>query len=201
MEKLLSWKEGVEAFTRQYLGRNPFQALPTAFTYTPPLLADPSELPVCSILPPGSHLPYNPNDAFTGRQNELLALAHHLLYATQNRPTAIIQPAAISGSGGIGKTQLAVEFCFRYGQFFYGVHWLQADQDLNPQIAACGKDMDLIPWPETLPEQVALTLQSWQRQPHRLVVLDNLIDPQLLLELPEEMQRPQAAGHLPPRRI
>ena len=188
VETLLAWKKDVEAFTRRHLGRNPFQTLPGAFSYTPPLLPDPGELPDCSNLPPGSHLPLPPNHAFTGRQRELRALARDLLYAAHNRPTAIVQPAALSGSGGIGKTQLAVEFCYRYGPFFYGVHWLQADQELDPQIAACGEDMHLSPWPETLPEQMALTLQAWQVQPHRLVVLDNLQDPQILLDLPAPMR-------------
>ncbi len=42
--------------------------------------------------------------------------------------------------GGIGKTQLAVEFAYRYGRYFHGVHWLDArDPGLLPaEIAACG---------------------------------------------------------------
>jgi len=43
--------------------------------------------------------------------------------------------------------------------------------------------MNLQPWPaDDLPKQVAVTLAAWQRQPHRLVVLDNLVDLDILVD-------------------
>ena len=164
-------------------GQSPVPVAP----YIPPPLPPPDFLPPPSSLPPGSRLPFPRNAAFTGRQADLKTLAADLLFSSSSALAAIVDAAALSGSGGIGKTQLAVEFCYRYGQFFYGVHWLQADQELNPQIALCGREMDLKPWPETPPEQVTVTLAAWQRQPHRLVVLDNLLDPRLLIDLPDEL--------------
>lgn len=150
----------------------------------PPLPAVGDPLPAPAPLPPGSHLPFPRNAAFTDRHDMLLDLARDLLLA----PGAIVEPVVLAGSGGIGKTQLAVEFCYRYGQFFHGVHWLQADQELSAQIARCGQAMNLQPWSEKTPEQVALTLQAWQRQPQRLVILDNLTDPALLAQLPVEFR-------------
>ena len=50
--------------------------------------------------------------------------------------------------GGIVKTQLAIEFAHRYGQFFHGVHWLNAALDFN------GEAMALQPWPDKTPEQM-----------------------------------------------
>ncbi len=82
----------------------------------------------------------------------------------------------MTGTGGVGKTQLAVEFCYRYGRFFHGVHWLHADQDMLAEIAACGTEMDLQPWPDTLPEQAQATLEAWERGGTRLVVLDDVVD-------------------------
>jgi tetratricopeptide (TPR) repeat protein len=83
--------------------------------------------------------------------------------------------------GGVGKTQLAVEFAYRYGRFFHGVHWVNAGSPagLGAEVAACGAAMGLTPWPEKLPEQVARTLEAWRRGGPRLVVLDNLeeVDP------------------------
>ena len=156
--------------------------------YTPPALPAPGELPAPGRLPPGSHLPYERNQAFTGRQAELLRLAEMLLEGGQVvgvPPQAVgilPAPAAATGPGGIGKSQLAVEFCYRWGRYFYGVHWVNAAQPeaIAAEIAACGAAMRLPGWPEKQPEQVALTLHAWQEQPLRLVVLDNLEEPQAL---------------------
>ena len=131
-------------------------------------------LPEPGDLPPGSRLPFPRNAIFTGREDDLKALAASLLHAGQ--------PAAATGTGGIGKTQLSVEFCYRYGRFFHGVHWLMANQDLIAEIAACGTEMELQPWPETLPEQAQATLEAWERSGTRLVVLDNVEESQVVQE-------------------
>ena len=129
------------------------------------------ELPEPGPLPFGSRLPFNRNVLFTGRENALQTLANDLLLKDAGLP--IIQ--AVSGMGGIGKTQLAVEFAYRYGRNFKGVHWLNAaDPDiLKSEIALCGKEMGLLPWPETQAEQVALTVQVWKQTGPRLIVLDD----------------------------
>ena len=93
---------------------------------------------------------------------------------------SVYQAAAATGMGGLGKTQLAVEYCYRYGRFFQGVHWVQADQDMEAGIAACGLKMGLNPWPQETAEQVEHTLAAWQGRGPRLVVLDNLEDEKLL---------------------
>jgi len=67
---------------------------------------DPDAIPPVRPLPPGSVMPLGPNPHFTGRQEELRELAWLL------EPTGTV--AAI-GLGGIGKTQLAVEYAHRYG--------------------------------------------------------------------------------------
>ena len=86
---------------------------------------------------------------------------------------------AITGMGGVGKTQLAVEFAYRYGYRFRSVHWLDLSNPalLDEQIARNGARMGLEPWPDKLPDQVARTLQAWQAEGPRLLILDNLEDP------------------------
>jgi tetratricopeptide (TPR) repeat protein len=150
--------------------------------YRPDAPPPADSLPEPGALPPGARLPFSRNAVFTGREADLIALASSLLHSGQH--------SVLSGTGGVGKTQLAVEFCYRYARFFHGLHWLHADQDMQAEISACGLAMGLSPWPETLPEQAQATLQAWRRGGPRLVVLDNVDDAALLQEwLP---QLPQA---------
>ncbi|MCK4316278.1 MAG: tetratricopeptide repeat protein, partial [Anaerolineae bacterium] len=76
----------------------------------------------------------------------------------------------------MGKTQLAVEFAYRYGRFFHGVHWLNGAQPdaIGAEVAGCGAALALPNWPEKQPAQVARTLDEWHRGGPRLVILDNL---------------------------
>jgi tetratricopeptide (TPR) repeat protein len=139
-------------------------------------------------LPPGSRMPFNRNEQFTGRETDLLALADKLLYKKRERHILEGSQAkvAATGWGGIGKTQLAVEFCYRYGRFFKGVHWLQSNKDVQTEIATCGLEMGIRPWPRETDEQVQLTLRFWRKDNTRLVVMDNAEDEQLIQDwLPE----------------
>ena len=73
------------------------------------------EVPAVEPVPAGSRMPLLPNPLFVGRQADLIVLAQTL----QGAATAAIgQVAAATGLGGIGKTQLAGEFAYRYGQYF-----------------------------------------------------------------------------------
>jgi hypothetical protein len=151
--------------------------------YEPETLTELSELPpISDYLPPGSRMPFYRNKVFTGRERDLIELGRSLI-STSNSPqrTIITQTTATTGMGGIGKTQLAVEFCYRYGRYYHGVHWINANEsNFEAEIAACGKEMELSYFPETTPEQVNITLREWKNNPLRLVVLDNLEDPDLL---------------------
>jgi len=145
--------------------------------YQPPELSPPGELPHHGDLPPGSHLPFSRSRTFTGREEYLLKLARDLLRSGTKGATITQAAAVATGLGGVGKTQLAIEFCYRYGRFFYGVYWIQADHDIAAEIAACGSEMNISPWPDELEEQVSLTLKAWSEDGPRLVVFDNVNDP------------------------
>jgi hypothetical protein len=60
-----------------------------------------------SLTPKIQNLPFPPNPFFTGRESELWLLSRLF---EQNERIAITQPISVSGLGGIGKTQLALEY-------------------------------------------------------------------------------------------
>jgi tetratricopeptide (TPR) repeat protein len=122
------------------------------------------------ILPAGSNIPFPRNALFTGREKDFETLTQSLL---GKRPSATLISQAITGMGGIGKTQLAVEFAYRYGYKFAGVHWLNLaePESLDSEIANCGRAMGLTY--DDQREQVANTMKLWQSGGLRLLILDN----------------------------
>jgi hypothetical protein len=81
----------------------------TSKEHTLPVSTDPSSLWT---------VPYRRNPHFTGRDELLCLLDEHLAATHQDeilmtRRVALTQPQALTGLGGIGKTQIAVEYAYR----------------------------------------------------------------------------------------
>jgi tetratricopeptide (TPR) repeat protein len=70
------------------------------------------------------NIPYARNSLFTGRE-EILARLHTALSA--GKTTTLTQPQAISGLGGIGKTQTALEYAYRYQENYQTILWAKAE--------------------------------------------------------------------------
>jgi hypothetical protein len=69
-------------------------------------------------------LPFAPNFAFTGREAELERLGEHL----QKRGGVVLtQTVALHGLGGVGKTQLAIEYAWKHLGGYQAVLWVRAD--------------------------------------------------------------------------
>ncbi len=62
-------------------------------------------------------MPYQRNPFFTGREEVLHQLHEHLTLATT---------AALVGLGGIGKTQIAVEYAYRHKDEYCYLLWINA---------------------------------------------------------------------------
>src|SRR5438874_641070 len=75
-------------------------------------------------LPAVWNIPYPRNPYFTGREEVLRRLAASL---RAGATVGISQPQAVSGLGGVGKTQLALEYAYRYYQDYEAVLWMRAD--------------------------------------------------------------------------
>jgi hypothetical protein len=65
---------------------------------------------------------YPRNPQFTGRSEIIARLAAEL---SSGAAAAVTQ--AISGLGGIGKTQLALEYCYRHRDSYKLIWWIRAE--------------------------------------------------------------------------
>src|SRR5207248_9415307 len=70
------------------------------------------------------NVPFRRNPFFTGRE-PIFTQIGTLLHA--GKTAALSQPPAISGLGGIGKTQTAVEYAYRSRDAYQYVLWVQAN--------------------------------------------------------------------------
>jgi tetratricopeptide (TPR) repeat protein len=156
------------------------------------------ELPLLSVktppaaLPPVWNIPYPQNPLFTGRK-ELLTQLATTLQASQ--PTALSQPQAISGLGGIGKTQLALEYTYRYRQDYQAVLWAQADtrENLTSSYLAIAALLNLPEKSEQESARVIAAMKNWlQRNTNWLLILDNADD----LALARDFLPPSPGGQV-----
>jgi len=122
------------------------------------------------------NVPYARNPYFTGRE-AILALLHDVLAA--GRVAELTQPQAMSGLGGIGKTQTAVEYAYRYCQDYEAVLWVRAEtrEALIADCIALARLLDLPEKDEPDTARVLAALKSWLETHSRwLLILDNVED-------------------------
>ncbi len=122
---------------------------------------------------------------FKGRDAQLVEL-HQALHTSDGK--AGIKTAGMYGTGGIGKTQLAVEFAYRYRFYFPGgVFWINAAQDWQREIAEVAENrLGLKPMDANdtnRNKQLALAFQEYRKANGQdaLLVLDNVENPSDLL--------------------
>ena len=85
------------------------------------------------------------------------------------------QAVVIPGAGGLGKTQLAVEYVDRYGATYPGgVVWLQADGQLDMQLLVLAQDAGWFPAGTDPKLLLDLARQRLRSRPDCLLVFDNL---------------------------
>lgn len=101
---------------------------------------------------------------------------------------AITQPPAISGLGGIGKTQTAIEYCYRHLKDYKVILWIksEAKTDIDNSYLELAHRLGLIDIsnPKELHNtHITSLLKEWLiNNPNWLMVLDNLEYPNLIKE-------------------
>ncbi|HST22726.1 MAG TPA: FxSxx-COOH system tetratricopeptide repeat protein [Blastocatellia bacterium] len=127
-------------------------------------------------------IPHLRNRNFTGREDELAALRASL---NAGEAAALVQARAISGLGGVGKTQLAIEYVYRYASDYDYVWWIRSENPvtLARDYALLAVELDL-PEKDATEQHVAVeAVKKWLRRNRRwLLIFDNAEDAKLVRE-------------------
>jgi len=118
------------------------------------------------------------NPSFTGR-DQLLKDLHAAL--TTGGPAALTQ--AISGLGGVGKTQLAAEYAHRYASHYSVVWWVRAEEPamIAEEFARLAAALGLPEKDEADRRLAVEAVRSWlSRHDKWLLIFDNVNDPKTL---------------------
>jgi tetratricopeptide (TPR) repeat protein len=123
------------------------------------------------------HVPYRRNPFFTGREDLLQQIHDRFTTSNSGNAVAISQPQAISGLGGIGKTQTSLEYANRYRRMYRTVLWVSASskETLETELVALARVLGL---PEQRDQQsIIAAVKAWlTEQRDWLLILDNADD-------------------------
>jgi tetratricopeptide (TPR) repeat protein len=133
------------------------------------------------------NLPFSPNPTFTGRDAELKNLCEQL----QKGGTV-----AVHGLGGVGKTQLAVEYAWKHLSDFEAVLWVKADrpETLEASLSAFAYLLGL---PEANEREQAIQIKAilgWLRAHERWLLIADNADTELAARAVRDRFSPNLRG-------
>ncbi len=136
------------------------------------------------------YVPSKRNPLFTGREETLQTL-HDAL--TDSKTAALTQ--AISGLGGIGKTQTALEYAYRYHKEYRAIFWVRAAsrEELLADFTQIASIVQVSDPNEQDQGRIVAAVKSWfQSNPSWLLIVDNADD----LNMVKEYLPIHTGGHI-----
>jgi hypothetical protein len=113
------------------------------------------------------------NKGFTGRGALIEALREQL----RDSDGAAVQ--VLRGMGGVGKTQLAVEYAYRFAADYDVIWWVTAEQPelIGPQVAALATELGCAPPSSDTAASVRAVMAELRARNRWLLIFDNVSDP------------------------
>jgi len=136
------------------------------------------------------NVPYHRNPFFTGRE-DILTRLHSTL--TAGKTVTLTQ--AISGLGGIGKTQIAVEYAYRYHEEYKAILWAKAEsrEILVSDFVSIAELLNLPEKNAQDQNRIVNAVKHWlQTNTEWLLILDNVED----FAIVREYLPPLGSGHI-----
>jgi hypothetical protein len=139
--------------------------------------------------PPIRRIPHPRNPNFIGREDYLERLHQEL---NSGKFAAVTQ--AIAGLGGIGKTQLALEYSYRYDDEYNVIWWVRSEQEETrlDDLQALGQTLGQSTSGMEVSQSITATLGWLDRNDKWLLVFDNVERPSHIRDLLPKARR----GHI-----
>lgn len=129
---------------------------------------------------PVFNVPFGRHACFKGRDELIRNLRSSLTSGERNGTRQ-----AIRGLGGIGKTQVAVEYAYRFRNDYEAIFWMRSETEIELQQATAESARNLnLPFDQNDPKSACRELRQWlEANESWLMVFDNADTPELLKDL------------------
>ena len=133
-----------------------------------------------TALSPYWYVPFQRNPLFTGRE-EILETLHTRLHV--EKMVSLTQSYALRGLGGIGKTQIALEYAYRHALEYSAIFWIDAEtiEHIMTSLLRIAELLQLPERREADQQRIVAAVQRWlSTHSQWLLIWDNVEDLELL---------------------